>query len=425
MRLVMENQGKKADGGAWEIAVVETLADVEKLRRSWVHLQALEPFGNVNADIDRYVSVVASLGDASRPYVVVLSRGGVPGAMLVGRIEERRFRIAIGYRTLFRPALRCLAVIHGGILGRPGEDAVRELLAHLKSVLAMRKVDAVFLNHLETDSLMYRLASRMFGPLRCDHFADVEPHWVMSLPDSMEDFYKSLSKANRKSTRRAVRSLEKAYPGRVEYVCLSREDDLPEIFSALKDISSKTYQYAMGVGFVDSPIERERLQDAARQGWLNVHLLRIEGRPVAFELALQYEGTYFLYASGYDPDLRHLSPGKVLFVRLIEDLCKRRPVQRLDFGFGDAEYKRVYCNSHRDEASVNLFAARMKPLCINLLRTSATGISRGMRYVVGKLRLGRRIKRGWRDRFREKYVGQSPGNARRDVGGRQRRPRRG
>ena len=413
----MENQDKKADGGAWEIAVVETLGDVENLRPLWVQLQAQGPFPNVNADIDRYTSIVASLGDASRPYVVLVSRGGVPEAMLVGRIEERRFRVAIGYKTLCQPALRCLSIIHGGVLGHPGEDVVRELLAHLKSVLARRKVDAVFLNHLETDFLMYRLARETFGPLRRDHFADVEPHWVMSLPDSTEAFYKSLSKANRKSTRRAVRLLEKAYPGRVEHVRLSREEDLPEILSALKEVSSKTYQYAMGVGFEDSPVERERLRDAARHGWLNVHLLRIEGRPVAFELALQYAGTYFLCASGYDPDLRQLSPGKVLFVTLVEDLCERRPVQRLDFGFGDAEYKRVYCNSHRDEVSINLFAAKRKPLCINLLRTSTTGISRGMRYAVEKLHLGRRIKRGWRDRFREKRTGQSPGNTRRDVSG--------
>jgi CelD/BcsL family acetyltransferase involved in cellulose biosynthesis len=221
----------------------------------------------------------------------------------------------------------------------------------------------------------------------------------MTLPESMDAFYGSQSKATRKTLRRALRHVEKEYPGQVEHAHYQRPREVDEAVAAMRQVSLKTYQFGMGAGFAGDQSERERLVEAAGKGWLRAHVLRLAGRPVAFELALQYGGTYFLCSSGYDPDMGEVSPGKVLFLLLLEELCRSRPVERLDFGFGDAEYKRTYCDVHWMEADVYVFGARPKLALINLLRTALIVVSLAARWIVDRLGVLRRVKREWRDRF--------------------------
>jgi CelD/BcsL family acetyltransferase involved in cellulose biosynthesis len=51
---------------------------------------------------------------------------------------------------------------------------------------------------------------------------------------------------------------------------------------------------------------------AAERGWLRLALLRVDGRPVAFDLSLEDGGIHYLLKTGYDPAFARHSPGNLL-----------------------------------------------------------------------------------------------------------------
>jgi CelD/BcsL family acetyltransferase involved in cellulose biosynthesis len=51
---------------------------------------------------------------------------------------------------------------------------------------------------------------------------------------------------------------------------------------------------------------------AAGRGWTRLAFLRLDGRPVAFNLCLEHGGAHYLLKVGFDPAYRDLGPGKLL-----------------------------------------------------------------------------------------------------------------
>jgi CelD/BcsL family acetyltransferase involved in cellulose biosynthesis len=57
---------------------------------------------------------------------------------------------------------------------------------------------------------------------------------------------------------------------------------------------------------------REIAEWAAERGWLRLCFLRLGGRPLAFQLALEHGGAHYFVKGGYDPEFHAFSPGKLL-----------------------------------------------------------------------------------------------------------------
>jgi hypothetical protein len=68
---------------------------------------------------------------------------------------------------------------------------------------------------------------------------------------------------------------------------------------------------------------------------------------------------FFYEILGYDPDLASHSPGLVLLVKLLEDLVATGEADILDFGAGDADYKRLFGTSSFEEVSMFLVRRRL------------------------------------------------------------------
>ena len=57
---------------------------------------------------------------------------------------------------------------------------------------------------------------------------------------------------------------------------------------------------------------------AAERGWLRLVLLRLDGRALAFDPALETGGRHFALKTGYDPAFTGLSPGLLLRLHMLE-----------------------------------------------------------------------------------------------------------
>jgi CelD/BcsL family acetyltransferase involved in cellulose biosynthesis len=73
-------------------------------------------------------------------------------------------------------------------------------------------------------------------------------------------------------------------------------------------------------------------------GWLRLHVLEVNERPIASTFAFEHESTFYLYNSAYEPDVGYLSPGFVLVSQLVAAAIDRG-LRFFDFLRGPERFK--------------------------------------------------------------------------------------
>jgi hypothetical protein len=380
---------------AVEIRIARYISDVEALRASWVSWPS-----HRDSDIDFYLMIVQSYPEVLRPHVITLYRGGQPEAIMVGRLEEKRITFEIGYLSPFRPRARCLTFVYGAVHGNASPENTRILVAEVMNSLKRGEADLAMLEYVPVESLLYKLAISMPGILSRDTLSAPQGHDTMIVPQSIEEVYKNMSSDRRIETRRRVRKLQTHPAGEPRIVCYRRESELESMFHDAEEIAKKTYHRGLGVGFMDKPDVRARLELAARKGWLRAYLLYIGERPVAFWIGMLYHGSFVSEYMGFDPEFRRFSPGMVLLMRGIEGFCSGADgdvVKELDFGLGHAEYKGALCSKNWMEAPVYIFSPTFRGLGFKAMRTTTGFVDGRAKKYLASTKSFQRLKRAWRD----------------------------
>jgi hypothetical protein len=370
-----------------------TLEQIRSIRPIWEKLQAENwSCTDIEADFERYISVIDT--ERCQPYVLLVYRDGAAAAMLIGVREAAAIHCKLGYMTVLKPSLRCLTITHGGYLGDFGEQTCRQVLHYLSARLHDGQFDVVRFKQVPVDGLLYSLARKQSSIVCRRHFPKVDRHWRMNVPDQIDSFYARHSSKTNQTLKRQLRQLDKKNQTRL--VECRDADTLQQILPDAAAVSARTYQRALGWGLSDDADTRQQLLTAARHGWLCLHVLYLDDTPCAFQLGLRSRQTYYLQSMGFDPALKQWHLGTVLFLKILEQLCQDPRIDCLDFGFGDAEYKRRFGSEYWDESTVYVFARRVYPLLINLIYTAVSDTSEAMRFLAKKFGLEGKIKQTWR-----------------------------
>jgi CelD/BcsL family acetyltransferase involved in cellulose biosynthesis len=92
-------------------------------------------------------------------------------------------------------------------------------------------------------------------------------------------------------------------------------------------------------------------------------------------------------------------------MRVVEDLAADDSVQTLDFGFGDAEYKRHFGDERLIEQDVVLIEPRVGPIALNMARTAVLGASSVAKGAAERAGALGELRRRRRDRLGEQAKG--------------------
>lgn len=391
----------------WRITVATSLEEIQRVRCDWETKQNDEAFPTLNAQADRYLAVLQAEGHGMQPYVMTFSSKGSIAGMVIGRIETHQIQCRVGYKTVWKPSLRCLTIVYGGIIGEQTEQFCTQIIAQLLSILQSGMVNMVYLSHLKTDSIVYRLAGTAPVFLCRDHFPAAVQHWQTDVSGNTESFYETVSSKDKREIRRCERKLAKAANDNVKVMCYRQEKDIDYIIKVACDISALTYKHAMDIGIVDNALTRGLLSGAARNNTLRAYILYADDVPCAFEFGCHYGRTFFVEYMGYDPKWKAFGPGTILWTKVIEELCADSSVDMLDYGFGHAEYKERFGTKSWLESSVYIFAPRFYPVCINLSRLALTGLSMTVEYLLHKTGMRNWVKRKWRNLAQKNLEGVS------------------
>ena len=381
----------------WQLEIIETLDQIESIRSVWQQLQAQEPCPVINADIDRYLSVLKANENQPSPLILLLKKGQSPRAMIIGRREKLSILVRIGYKTFFRPKLNAMTVVYGGVLGQPDNETSALLCKEIRKLLRKRQIDVVFFNHLRIDTPFYTQIRRVSFWYR-SHFPVIEPHWRMAIPQTIEDFYVSKSKNFRKHIKKYFKRLEIEYPEQLKLKTFKLQEQLENAIQAAAQISRNTYQSSLGVGFEDNVRNRSLIKVASQKGWFRAHILYMNKDPIAFRFALKYGKVYYGDGIGYVPEWKDYNIGTISLVKVLEILCTEKIVDYYDFGFGDAFWKQSVADESWPEAAATyLFAPRAYPLAINCITLINSALTLGLLWAVKKCGFYSWIKRKWRN----------------------------
>jgi CelD/BcsL family acetyltransferase involved in cellulose biosynthesis len=142
----------------------------------------------------------------------------------------------------------------------------------------------------------------------------------VTLQGPWEDYFASLSAHRRGELRRRTRRLEAA--GEVTREVHQGGDRLPALLEEAFTVEAAGWKGTGGTAMLSDPLVaafyRRVAAWAAERGWLRLAFLRLDGRPLAFDLALEAAGHHYLLKTGYDPAFTGLSPGLLLRLHMLE-----------------------------------------------------------------------------------------------------------
>jgi len=385
----------RRSGDDVRVATVRTLDELETLREEWLPLIG----SSITTHPDYYRAVIETEPQVEAPYVLTARRDGRLDAILLARFERIPLPCKLGYRTVLAPNVRSITVIYEGYLGNVEEHGAR-LVSELRSAIDHGVADVLLFRHLNVEHPLHRAATRAGGLLTRQRLGRQMVCWERTLPPTYDDFLASLSKSTRTGLTRYLKKVDRDFDGRLRTRRFRKPEDLDEYFRDAELVAAKSYQRGLGAGVRDDPRQRRRAAVAAEHGWFRSHMVYLDGAPIAFCGGEGFKERFRYGIPAYDPEYADYRIGNYVLMKLVEDLCEDPELTLLDFGFGDAEYKRRFGDRSWYEEDVLLYARRPRPVMINLVRTAFLGVNSAALALGKRTGVLSRIKNWWRSRLR-------------------------
>lgn len=201
---------------------------------------------------------------------------------------------------------------------------------------------------------MLRNAARDAGcvvltrPLAYRLFLELDGPW--------ESFEGNLPSRLVRDVRRRRRKLDEL--GDVTLEIADGSERLDELLAEGFRLEASGWKAAEGTAILSTE-ETQRFYQAiarwcAERGWLRLFFLRVDGRPIAFQLALEHGRTHYFLKGGYDPDDSVHSPGKLLLHATLAHALERG-LERYEL-MGDVEpWKLEWTKTMEKRASLDAY----------------------------------------------------------------------
>jgi CelD/BcsL family acetyltransferase involved in cellulose biosynthesis len=223
------------------------------------------------------------------------------------------------------------------LLCAPGhEDEVVE--AFYQTISEMKGWDLVDLQQLRNGGLLHDQSARV-KPFKSEE-TEQEACPYIDLPETWEEYTKSLGKKTRSNISYHDRGLTKVYD--VDFEAVSDAAVLSDEMENLYDLHLRRWNQRWLPGVFASKrvqnFHNEVAQKLMERGWLRLYVLRLDGLTQAVLYCFGYKDRTCYYQGGFEPSLAKLSLGTVLTARAIKHaIDEGRSV--FDFLRGDEPYK--------------------------------------------------------------------------------------
>jgi len=262
-------------------------------------------------------------GENQKLRVLIVSSRGTPIGIVPLTVIRERTRVG-RIRVLTYP-------LHdwGTFYGPIGPNPTATLLAAMRHIRdARRDYDMLDLRWTDTnrhDRHRTQRAMQLAG------FQGREAPWketaIVDVSGTWDDFLRARPSKFRENLRRARRRVERlggATHVRYRPLGTAYGDGDPrwDLYDACADLTQRTWQGASRTGTALSHESvrhffRATHAQAAKSGMIDVNLLMLRGRAIAFCYNYHHDGYVCGLRAGYDPELAHVSPGHLLLAEML------------------------------------------------------------------------------------------------------------
>jgi CelD/BcsL family acetyltransferase involved in cellulose biosynthesis len=266
----------------------------------------------------------------------------------------------------WKSTLRSVAILGGTPLLPPNERIFDE--AFLAASRLRSDADCLYLHSVPVGSFCWRYVqtSRSLRNEFRVYVPEVRPFHTLELPATFDAYLAKFKHKKRYNLARQERLLREHGGGHLELRRVETRDQLAGFHDAVTAVSQDSWQGRAAIPEAYAVVkDRLPFEDLARRGLVRSYVLECGGEPVAFVLGYQF-GDIFHYAEiAYRQSVQRFSPGPTLLYMLIRDLVEHRRRRIVNFGIGDAPYKREFGNLQTRDASVLLLrkSVRLSAIC--------------------------------------------------------------
>lgn len=328
---------------------IEEVREIEQLESRaprWGALLAQTRGGSFFQSLDWLKAYWRHFGQGQQLRVLVSSRmGEIIGILpLVVRRETTR----LGTIRVLTYPLQDWGSFYGPIGRQPAATLLTAML-YLRQ--ARRDWDVIDLRWIDEnlDCGRTRRALEVAGfPARADVWSTT---CTVELPKTWDEYFGGLSSKFRNNLRRAEKRLAQEGAATLERyrpLGAAHGDADPRwpLYEACVEVARRSWQGQSTTGTTLSHAEvadffRETHVLAAQQGALDMTVLRLDGRAVAFAYNYHAAGSIYGLRMGYDPAWSHCGVGAVLMAWTLRDSIARGDL-RLDMGVATQEIKQCW-----------------------------------------------------------------------------------
>jgi CelD/BcsL family acetyltransferase involved in cellulose biosynthesis len=185
--------------------------------------------------------------------------------------------------------------------------------------------------------------------------AGPRPFHMLELPSSFEAFVSSFPRKKRYNLARQVRVLSEHTGGNLRLQRIDKAEQVPMFTAAVRSMVRLEDARVGELPKIATDEQKARkLADAARRGMLRSYVLFAGDTACAVVLGYVWRHVFHYAEVAYHPHFSTFSPGTVLLYLLIGDLITHPEARVVNFGIGDASYKRTFGNVQLEDASVLL-----------------------------------------------------------------------
>ena len=272
--------------------------------------------------------------------------------IIAARDGRRLAGLAVLERT--RTVLRSATNWHSAPWAPVAEDAA--VLGELTRAMAQRARPWLSLEFLDAGGAAFEACRDATESYRTRSYTLEQPPYVV-LSGTWEEYEQRLSAKRRSNLRRLWRRLSEQ--GQLEFEVRDGAEDLESLLEEGFKVEASGWKGEQGTAINSAPETRRFYQEvaawAAGRGALRLGFLRLDGKALAFDFAVEEGGAHSLLKTGFEAEWRSSAPGVLLRERMLEH-CFGRGLETYEF-LGDAtEWKSEWLDATRELVALEAFS---------------------------------------------------------------------
>jgi CelD/BcsL family acetyltransferase involved in cellulose biosynthesis len=272
--------------------------------------------------------------------------------IIAAREGRRLAGLAVLERT--RTVLRSPTNWHSAPWAPLAEDA--DALRELTRAMVQRARPWLSLEFLDAGGAAFEACRDATESCRRRTYTLEQPPYVV-LSGTWEEYEQRLSAKRRSNLRRLWRRLSEQ--GQLEFEVRDGAEDLEPLLEEGFKVEESGWKGEQGTAINSAPETRRFYQEvaawAAGRGALRLGFLRLDGKALAFDFAVEEGGAHALLKTGFEAEWRSSAPGVLLRERMLEH-CFGRGLETYEF-LGDAtEWKSEWLDATRELVALEAFS---------------------------------------------------------------------